>query len=214
MPAEAELNDPHPFPRMMIVTAPSGAGKTTLCRRLLAEFPRFEYSVSCTTRPPREGEQDGRDYHFIAPEEFQRRVSEGRFLEHAVVHGHLYGTLASAVGEVLRRGRDVLMDIDVQGAEQVRRALGRCPPDDRMVRAFLDVFISAPSLAELRRRLEARGSDSADVIERRLQQAEAETARAGEFMFQVVNDRLDRAYGEIRSIAVAAGLRRRGWLRP
>ncbi|MBP7276522.1 MAG: guanylate kinase, partial [Kiritimatiellae bacterium] len=193
--------------------APSGAGKTTLCRRLLAEFPSFEYSVSCTTRPPREGETDGRDYHFITPEEFRQRASQGLFLEHAVVHGHLYGTLISAVGDVLKRGRDVLMDIDVQGAEQVRRSLRALPPDDAMAQAFLDVFISAPSLEELRRRLETRGSDAPDVIERRLRQAAAETARADEFMFQVVNDRLERAYDEIRAIAVAAGLRRRGWLR-
>lgn len=200
------------FPRLMIVTAPSGAGKTTLCRRLLAEFPRFEYSVSCTTRPPRAGEVNGRDYHFITPEEFQRRVDAGLFLEHALVHGHHYGTLISAAGDVLARGRDVLMDIDVQGAEQVRRAVRGRPEDDLMRRAFVDVFIAAPSIEELRHRLEKRGKDAPEVIERRLQQASAETARSGEFLFRVVNDDLERAYDELRAIAIAAGLRQHGWL--
>ena len=212
MSEKAAETVPTPFPLLMIVTAPSGAGKTTLCRRLLEEFPRFEYSVSCTTRPPRKGEVNGRDYHFITPEEFQRRVAAGLFLEHAVVHGHYYGTLISAVGDVLARGRDVLMDIDVQGAEQVRRAVRSRWAAEVMLRAFVDVFIAAPSLAELRRRLEKRGKDAPEVIERRLQQAAAENARAGEFLFLIVNDDLERAYDELRSIAIAAGRRQHGWL--
>ncbi len=212
MSAQAAETAPQPFPRLMIVTAPSGAGKTTLCRRLLEEFPRFEYSVSCTTRPPREGEINGRDYHFITPEEFQRRVVAGLFLEHAIVHGHHYGTLISAVGDVLARGRDVLMDIDVQGAEQVRQAVRSRTANDLMLRAFVDVFIAAPSLHELRRRLEKRGKDAPEVIERRLQQAAAENARSGEFLFRIVNDDLERAYDELRSIAIAAGRRQHGWL--
>lgn len=206
-------NDPAgAAPRLMIVSAPSGAGKTTLCRRLLADFPRFSYSVSCTTRAPRPRETDGVDYHFLDEAEFERRAAAGEFVEHALVHGHRYGTLAATLREALAAGRDVLLDIDVQGADLVRRALRARPDGDPMRRAFLDVFIAAPSLEELRRRLVARGQDAPETIERRLRQADAETARSDEFMFCIVNDRLGEAHAQLRAIVLAAGLRRRGWL--
>ncbi len=160
----------------------------------------MRYSVSCTTRPPRAGEVDGRDYHFLTPEQFEELVARRAFLEHATVHGHRYGTLRAPVAEALNAGWDVLMDIDVQGAASVRRASLEAPPADPIRRAFLDIFIRPPSLHELRRRLEHRGTDSPEVIERRLANAQVELAREGEYRHVVVNDDLDRAVAEIERI--------------
>jgi len=187
-------------PVLLIVSAPSGAGKTTLCDRLLAEFPTLAYSVSCTTRAPRVGEVDGEDYHFLSDAEFRRRLAAGDLLEHATVHGHLYGTPRSLVERSLDSGRDVLMDIDVQGAAQIRETARRAAPDDPVRRGYADVFIAPPSLAALRQRLEGRGTDARDVIERRLRKAEAEMARSGEYMHVVVNDVLDEAYARLRAV--------------
>lgn len=187
-------------PVLLVVSAPSGAGKTTLCDRLLAEFPSIRYSVSCTTRAPRPGEADGADYHFLTEAEFRRRLAAGDFLEHAVVHGHLYGTLRQEVAAGLAAGRDVLMDIDVQGAAQIRASLAGLPEDDPIRRGYRDVFIAPPSLGELRRRLERRGADAPEAIERRLRQAGLEMDRAGEYGHRIVNDVLDRAYSEFRGL--------------
>ena len=191
-------------PVLLIVSAPSGAGKTTLCERLLAEFPSIEYSVSCTTRAPRVGEVDGEDYHFLSEADFRLRLDAGEFLEHATVHGHLYGTPRSLVERSLRAGRDVLMDIDVQGAAQIRAAARRAPPEDPVRRGYVDVFIAPPSLAVLRQRLVGRGTDAPDVVERRLRKAEAEMARAGEYLHTVVNDVLDDAYARLRAVFLGA----------
>jgi guanylate kinase len=188
---------------LLIVSAPSGAGKTTLCRRLLEEYPAMSYSISCTTRPPREGERDGREYFFLAEEEFHRRIEAMAFLEFARVHGHWYGTPRRLVEETLAAGRDVLMDIDVQGAAQIRAALHHAAPDDRMRRAYVDVFVAPPSIEELRRRLVARAQDADDVIRRRIDQAEREMRHAAEYQYVLVNDRLDEAFDVLRSIVVA-----------
>jgi len=185
---------------LIVVSAPSGAGKTTICHRLLGAHRRMVYSVSCTTRPPRHHEVDGRDYHFLSSERFEQLISAGAFLEHATVHGYRYGTLRAPVVEALEGGRDVLMDIDVQGAANVRRAAHDAPPDDPIRRAFLDIFIRPPSLAELRRRLAQRATDSPAVIERRLANAQAELNRASEYRYVVVNDDLDQAVAEIERI--------------
>ncbi len=190
-------------PVLLIVSAPSGAGKTTLCERLLAEFSSMAYSVSCTTRAPRTGEVDGDDYHFLTEAEFARRLASGDFLEHATVHGHLYGTPRSLVEQSLRSGRDVLMDIDVQGAAQIREAALRAAPDDPVRLGYADVFLAPPSLDVLRQRLEGRGTDVRDVIERRLCKAGAEMARSGEYMHVVVNDVLDEAYARLRALFLA-----------
>ncbi|MBM4156847.1 MAG: guanylate kinase [Lentisphaerae bacterium] len=191
-------------PVLLIVSAPSGAGKTTLCDRLLAEFRSIEYSVSCTTRAPRAGEVDGEDYHFLSEADFRLRLEAGDFLEHATVHGHRYGTPRSLVEHSLRAGRDVLMDIDVQGAAQIRAAARRAPPEDPVRRGYVDVFITPPSLAVLRQRLVGRGTDAPDVVERRLRKAEAEMARAGEYLHTVVNDVLDDAYARLRAVFLGA----------
>lgn len=181
-------------PLLIAISAPSGAGKSTLCERLRAAHPTMFYSVSCTTRRPREGEVDGREYHFLTEADFRRRIAADGFLEHATVHGNLYGTPRAPVLEALRAGRDVLMDIDVQGAAQIRARLHAAPADDPLRRGYVDLFIVPPSLEELRRRLEGRGTDSPEVIERRLQKAGAEMARRGEYMHVIVNDRLDDAF--------------------
>lgn len=190
-------------PLFLVLTAPSGAGKSTLVRMLRDEFPSVVYSVSCTTRAPRGEERDGVAYHFLSDEEFDRRVAAGEFLEHAVVHGHQYGTLRSAVEGPLAEGRWVVMDIDVAGAAQVREIVGRMPAESPVRRGFLDLFIDVPSMEELRRRLEKRGEDAPEVIETRLRNAEGERARKGEFAAVVVNDDLARAYAELRAAALA-----------
>jgi len=183
---------------LLVVSAPSGAGKTTLCERLLAACPAMIRSITCTTRAPRGAEVDGRDYHFLTPAEFDRRVAEDLFLEHALVHGNRYGTLRGSVEEGLRAGKDVLLVIDVQGAASVRaatRSLGGL-----LASSYVDIFISPPLLETLRDRLTRRGEDSPEVIERRLANAAGEMARAGEFQYQVVNDNLDQACFELCAI--------------
>jgi guanylate kinase len=190
-------------PVLLLVSAPSGAGKTTLCERLLAEFPDLRYSVSCTTRRPREGERDGEDYRFISSEEFDARAARGGFLEHAVVHGNRYGTPRREVEEALAAGLDVLMDIDVQGAEQIRGRLAEAGERDPLRAALADVFIAPPSMEVLRRRLEDRATDAPETIERRMRQAAAEMERWREYRYLVVNDVLGEAYDALRAILVA-----------
>ena len=197
------MQPPFRQPLFLVLTAPSGAGKTTLVNLLRAEFDSFVYSVSCTTRAPRGEEKDGVAYHFLSDEEFLRRVAAGEFLEHAMVHGHRYGTLKSAIEGPMAAGRSVLLDIDVAGAAQVRGIVRGLPPDAPLKRAFLDVFIDVPSLEELRRRLEKRGEDAPDVIETRLRNAEGERAHRDEFAAIVVNDVLETAYAELRALVLA-----------
>jgi guanylate kinase len=185
---------------LIVVAAPSGAGKTTLCDRLLDEFPQIAYSVSCTTRPPRGKETNGVDYHFLTPEEFERRAQAGEFLEHAQVHGYRYGTLRSTVEEALGAGRSVLMDLDVQGAFALRHGVALAAEGDLLRTGHVDIFIEPPSLQELRRRLELRGEDPEESMEVRLRNASAEMRHAHEFAYRVVNGDVDVAYGELRAI--------------
>ncbi len=173
---------------MLVVTGPSGVGKGTLIRTLRERFPGLELSVSATTRPPRAGERDGVDYHFLAPEEFERRLRAGEFLEHADYAGYRYGTLRSEIERARRAGaRALVLEIEVQGARQVREALPEA----------VQVFIAPPSEEALRTRLVGRGSDSADQIERRLAVAQEELAARDEFEKVIVNDRLDDAVDEL-----------------
>jgi len=190
-------------PVLMIVSAPSGAGKTTLCDRLGAEFPSIAYSVSCTTRPPREGEVDGRSYHFLTEEAFAERREAGDLLEYANVHGHWYGTPRDAVMQALESGRDVVMDIDVQGAADVRASVQNLPDNHPLARAYADVFIAPPSIQDLQLRLFHRGKDDPDVIARRMQEAEAQLARAHEYDYVIVNDKLDESYDALRAVFLA-----------
>ena len=182
---------------LYIVAAPSGAGKTSLTRALLECEPGIALSVSYTSRPPRANEVEGVHYHFVARAEFEAMVARGEFFEHAVVHGDLKGTARSAVERALARGSDVLLEIDWQGARQVRAQL----PDT------VSIFILPPSRAELERRLRTRASDSEDVIRRRLDDSRADIAHATEFDYLVVNDAFDTALNELRAIVTARSLR-------
>ena len=182
---------------LLVICAPSGTGKTTLVQRLREEFPNFAYSISCTTRAPRGEEVDGRDYHFLSDEEFRRRREAGYFAEWAAVHGHFYGTPLAPVLETLKAGNDVLFDIDVQGAAQLRLTL----PHGQYV------FLFPPSLSELERRLRGRGTDGEASIARRLSNAVAEIRQAHWFDMWIVNDDLDRAYDELRAAYLTATLR-------
>ena len=177
-------------PLFIVVSAPSGCGKTTLIDMLLQEYHDIVYSVSCTTREPRIGEEDGADYHFLSKERFEELLREDAFIEHASVHGNYYGTLKAPIEEVLAEGNSMIMDIDVQGAHTVREYVRALPDSDPLKIGYVDIFINPPSLEELRERLEGRGTDSPEVIEKRMSNAEGEMARAGEYMFQVTNDDL------------------------
>ncbi len=176
---------------LLIVASPSGAGKTSLCRRLMSDHKGLELSVSMTTRGIRPGEVDGRDYNFVPRDEFQRLIDADAFLEWADVHGNLYGTPRAPVERALAEGRDVLFDIDWQGARDVAE---KCPGD------AVRVFILPPSLAELRRRLITRSQDAEDVIERRVANAKGEIEHCDEFDYILVNEDFDRSYAELAHI--------------
>ncbi len=179
---------------LLVVSSPSGAGKTTLCRRLRAEFPNLTFSVSYTTRRPRPGEVDGRDYHFVDHETFQEMIARDEFAEYASVHGNLYGTSVATIERALAAGRDVLFDVDYQGGEMLRKRFGE---------EVVLVFILPPSIAELERRLRARATDDEATIERRLRVAREELRHYHGYDFLVMNDVLDRAYDALRAIYVA-----------
>jgi guanylate kinase len=179
--------------KVFVITGPSGVGKGTLISRLLDRVPDLELSVSATTRQPREGEIDGRDYHFLSREEFDRRIEAEDFLEFATYSGNRYGTLRSEVRRRLEAGRSVVLEIEVQGARQVRAAM----------RESVQVFIAPPDPAVLRERLLSRGADSAEAIDARLEVAEQELAAQDEFPHRVVNDDLDRAAAELEGIVRA-----------
>lgn len=175
---------------LFVISAPSGAGKTSLVSEMLRQDSRLGVSVSHTTRPMREGEQDGVNYHFVRRDEFEAMIGRGDFLEHADVFGNYYGTSQVWVRETLAKGQDVILEIDWQGAEQVRRLLPEC----------LSIFIVPPSAEVLRQRLVGRGTDAPDVVERRLSEAEEECRHAVEFDYLVVNDDFDVALADLLAI--------------
>ena len=181
-------------PLFIVISAPSGCGKTTLIDMLLQEYSDIVYSISCTTRAPRGEEEDGVDYHFKTVERFEELIAEDAFIEHARVHGNYYGTLREPIESALREGCSVILDIDVQGAAKVREFVRALPDSDPMKAGYVDIFILPPSMEELRSRLVGRGTDSPEAVEKRLENAEGEIARAGEYMFRVTNDDLGMAY--------------------
>jgi guanylate kinase len=184
---------------LLVISSPSGAGKTSLARKLVGAEPDLTLSISATTRPPRAGEQDGREYHFTSAGTFDTMVAAGAFLEWAEVHEHRYGTPRAAIEALLAEGRDVLFDIDWQGAEQIRAAM----PDD-----LVGVFILPPSMKVLAERLKGRASDAPDVIERRLGRAKGEIAKWEAYDYVIVNQDFDRAYADLVHIYHAERMRR------
>jgi len=183
---------------LLVVSSPSGAGKTTLCTRLRGEFPQLRFSVSYTTRSPRPGELHGREYYFVDRGVFSEMVARDEFAENALVHGNNYGTSAALVNEALTSGHDLLFDIDFQGGRQLKAKF----PDDVVL-----VFILPPSLAELERRLRTRATDAPEVIERRLRVARDELRHYDEYDYIIVNDDLARAYDVLRSVYVGSTYR-------
>jgi guanylate kinase len=175
---------------LYVIAAPSGAGKTSLLKALMARRPGLEFSVSCTTRNPRPGEVDGRDYHFIARKDFEHLVGADEFIEHANVFGNLYGTRKSVVEAALAEGRDLVLEIDWQGAAQVRKRLPEA----------VQIFILPPSRAELESRLRKRGSDTEDVIARRLQESTLEMSHWSDFDYVIVNRQFEQALAELNGI--------------
>ena len=182
---------------LFIVSAPSGAGKTTLVSRLMAADQHVVHSVSYTTRPPRPGEQDGREYHFVSVQSFLERRERGEFIEWAEVHGNFYGTSKSWLDGRMQQGTDVLLEIDWQGAQQVRRIF----PEAVLI------FILPPSITELERRLRGRGSDSDEVIQRRVAGALGEMRHVNEFDFVIINKDLEVALGDLLAAVSASRLR-------
>ena len=184
---------------LIILSSPSGAGKSTLSRRLREWDPTISFSISATTRAPREGEVDGQDYHFLSEDEFKRLVSDGGMLEHAHVFGNFYGSPAAPVTAAIEQGRDVLFDVDWQGAQQI----GRSALQDHV----LSIFVLPPSIAELRRRLEGRGQDSAEVIQKRMAKSWDEISHWDGYDYVLVNDDLDTTFDRLKAVVSAERLK-------
>jgi guanylate kinase len=180
-------------PLLLVLSSPSGGGKTSIARQLLADRADVGYSVSATTRPPRPGEQDGRDYHFLTRAEFERRVGAGEFLEHAAYGGNLYGTLRDEIERIFAAGKHAVLDIEVEGARQIRRTV----PD------AVQVFVLPPSGGELVRRLEGRRTEDRAALRSRLDRAEEELAAVGEYDYAIVNDDLRHAVAQVAAILEA-----------
>lgn len=181
---------------LFIISAPSGAGKTSLVQALLGTNPHIDLSVSYTTRDPRPGEQDGKDYHFVSRETFLTMAKRGEFMESAEVYGNLYGTSQTWISQEIAKGRDILLEIDWQGAAQVRRLFPDC----------ISIFILPPSRKALEQRLKGRGKDNAEVIARRMAAVREDVAHVAEFDYVIINDNLNEALRELDAVVLAAKL--------
>lgn len=178
---------------LIVVSGASGTGKGTVCKKILDEFPEVAYSISATTRAPRPGEIDGKEYYFLSRDEFKAWIAEGKFLEFADVYGNFYGTPLNKIEDRINRGEDILLEIDVQGALNVKR---KCPDG-------VYIFLLPPSLDELKRRIEGRGTETPESLERRLANAVAEIKIGLEYDYAVVNDTVENAAAQIESIIAA-----------
>jgi guanylate kinase len=193
-------------PLLILISAPSGGGKTTLCERLLAAWPGMSRAITCTTRAPRPGERDGMDYYFLNAESFLKRVQAGNFLEHATVYGNSYGTLKAEVLGRLRQGQDVLLNVDVQGAATIRQ---KAQEDAELGNALVSIFLTPPSLAVLEERLRKRGTDSAAAIQKRLAVARQEIAQWKNFDYLVLSGSIAEDVRRAVAIVEAEKLRSR-----
>lgn len=182
---------------LIVIAGPSGAGKTTLCDMLLEDQKGMTYSVSCTTRSPRGAEQDGRDYFFISEEAFDAKVRDGEFLEYANVHGHWYGTLRKTVVDALTNSLDIVMDIDVEGARQMRKKVMEAGENDPIRAAYVDVFVRPGTMETLEQRLRSRNEDSEETIATRMINARKELEHESEFSRVIINDDLSFAYSQL-----------------
>ena len=191
-------------PLLVLISAPSGGGKTTLCQHLLAARPEMTRGVTCTTRPPRAGERDGADYYFLDAGSFLKRVQAGNFLEHATVYGNSYGTLKAEVLGKLRHGKDVLLNVDVQGAATIREKAQEVP---ELKRALISVFLTPPSLSIVEERLRKRGTDSPAVIQKRLGVARQEIAHWRHFDYLLLSASIDEDMRRMMAIIEAEKLR-------
>lgn len=198
---------PHesPTPVLVVMSAPSGAGKTTLCEQLLLARPSFARAVTCTTRTPRSGEKDGIDYHFLDPATFLKRVQAGNFLEHATVYGNSYGTLKSEVLSKLRQGKDVLLTVDVQGAASIRE---HAAGDSELERALVTVFLTTSSLSELEQRLRRRNQDPASAIEKRLSVARQEISQWKNFQYLIISTTIPEDLRRMLAVVDAEKMRK------
>lgn len=191
------MNTPLRYGMILIVSGPSGSGKSTLCRRIFGKFDGIEFSVSCTTRPPRAGERDGVEYYFRTPEQFEELIRRDAFIEYASVHGNFYGTLQSEIFGRIEKGIDVLLDIDVQGALSIKKLAQENP---LAARCMESVFVAPSNCAELERRLRGRATDSEEAIARRLVNAKKEMAFWKEYKYVIVNDDLTAAQNTLSNI--------------
>lgn len=191
-------------PLLVLISAPSGGGKTTIIERLLAARPQMTRAVTCTTRPPRQGEKDGVDYYFLDAESFLKRVQAGNFLEHATVYGNSYGILKSEVLSKLRQGKDVVLSVDVQGAATIRE---KAQEDPELKRAFVSVFLTPPSLGVLEERLKKRGTELPAVIQKRLSLARQEIAQWKNFDYLLISTSIQEDLRRMLAIVEAEQMR-------
>jgi guanylate kinase len=197
---------PRVSPLLVLISAPSGGGKTTLCQQLLTARPEMTRAVTCTTRPPRVGERDGLDYHFLDAASFLKRLQVGEFLEHATVHGNSYGTLKVEVLGKLRHGKDVLLNLDVQGAATIRE---KAQEDPELKRALVSVFLTPPSMSIIEERLRRRGTDSPAVIQKRLSVARQEIAQWKHYDYLLLSTSIEEDLRRMLAIVEAEKMRSR-----
>jgi len=188
----------------LFVSGPSGAGKTTVCDKLLNQKQDLHFSISCTTRQPRDGEVDGEDYYFISPKEFKDKVENDEFIEYAEVHDNYYGTLKIEVTDRVSKGEDVLIDIDVQGMKQIKEAM---QADDLLKKCSTFVFIAPPSFTELENRLRKRNTETESTINKRLLNARKELKAWDKYTYLIINDEVDKAVGRLLSVMEAVCIR-------
>jgi len=198
------MSDPNANPLLVVISAPSGGGKTTLCQQLLASRPSMTRAVTCTTREPRPGEQDGVDYYFLDAGSFLKRVQAGNFIEHATVHGNSYGVLKSELLSKLRQGRDVLLNVDVQGAATIRQ---RAEEDPELAAALVSVFLTPPSAAILEQRLRRRGTDAPAAIQKRLSVARQEVAQWKNFDYLLISTSIEEDLRRMLAMVEAEKMR-------